>query len=69
MGSVEAKDRDPSPAAQHVSALSEDERNKILFAWNDTAAELPAVCAHDLFESQVDRTPDAVAVAFAEIDD
>jgi len=66
VGSVEAKDRDTSSAAQRASALSEDERHKILLAWNDTAVELPPVCAHDLFEAQVDRTPDAVAVSFAE---
>ncbi|PYX63490.1 MAG: non-ribosomal peptide synthetase, partial [Acidobacteria bacterium] len=30
--------------------------------WNDTAVEIPSVCAHEMFEQQVARTPEAVAV-------
>jgi non-ribosomal peptide synthetase component F len=30
--------------------------------WNNTAAEYPDVCAHALFEQQVERDPDAIAV-------
>lgn len=50
--------------ASETQALSESERNEILYAWNDTRVDFPAVCAHELFEQQVDRTPDAVAVVF-----
>ena len=32
--------------------------------WNDTAADFPAIPAHELFEEQVKRTPDACAVVF-----
>jgi amino acid adenylation domain-containing protein len=32
--------------------------------WNDTRADFPQVCTHELFELYVDRDPDAVAVAF-----
>jgi amino acid adenylation domain-containing protein len=45
--------------------LSEAERHKLLFEWNDTATEYPRhMCVHELFEDQVERTPDAVAVVF-----
>jgi amino acid adenylation domain-containing protein len=34
--------------------------------WNDTRADFPQVCAHQLFERQVADTPDAVAVIFGD---
>ncbi|NJR62068.1 MAG: AMP-binding protein, partial [Cyanobacteria bacterium CRU_2_1] len=37
-----------------------------LAAWNTTQTEYPAQCLPDLFEAQVDRTPDAIAVCFAD---
>jgi non-ribosomal peptide synthetase component F len=44
--------------------LTESERNQILYEWNDTRAEFPALCAHQLFEQQVEQDPDAIAVVF-----
>ena len=39
----------------------------MLYEWNDTGDEFPAdKCIHELFEEQVDRTPDATAVVFEE---
>ncbi|HEY7511066.1 MAG TPA: amino acid adenylation domain-containing protein, partial [Vicinamibacteria bacterium] len=35
-----------------------------LQAWNQTARDYPVRCVHALFEEQVERTPDAVALAF-----
>jgi amino acid adenylation domain-containing protein len=43
--------------------LSEDERAQLRH-WNDTVAEFPQLCTHELFEQQVARDPDGVAVAF-----
>ena len=43
--------------------LSEDEQAQ-LRRWNDTVAEFPQLCTHELFERQVARDPDGVAVAF-----
>jgi len=41
------------------------ERHKILFEWNKTARAYPqGKCLHLLFEEQVERTPDAVALVF-----
>jgi amino acid adenylation domain-containing protein len=47
--------------------LTERERNQILFDWNQTALELPrskTLC--ELFEDQVTKTPDAVAITFGD---
>jgi amino acid adenylation domain-containing protein len=48
----------------NAPALTERERRRILYEWNNTPAEFPDVCVHELFEQQVDRSPDAVAVVF-----
>jgi len=49
------------------SALSEQERHKILVEWNDTTVNYPKhLCIHQLFEAQVEKTPDNIAVVFKE---
>jgi amino acid adenylation domain-containing protein len=54
------------PLAQ-LSLLSEAEYQKILLEWNDTATNYPLDrCIHQLFEDQVKKTPDALAVVFEE---
>jgi amino acid adenylation domain-containing protein len=45
--------------------LNETQRNKILYEWNNTRADFPDACAHELFEQQVARNPDAIAVVSA----
>ena len=47
-----------------VTVLTEQERKRVLYEWNDTRADLPDVCAHELFEQVVARDPDAVAVVW-----
>ncbi len=45
--------------------LAEKERRQILVEWNATGREYPRnKCIHQLFEEQVERTPEAVAVIF-----
>lgn len=45
--------------------LTEAERYQLLVTWNDTAIDYPKeVCLHQLFEAQVERTPQAIAVVF-----
>jgi non-ribosomal peptide synthetase component F len=44
--------------------LNAHERRRILYEWNDTRNELPDICVHEMFEQQVARNPDAVAVVF-----
>lgn len=48
-----------------VSVLSRTERDRLILEWNDTATEYPREkCIHQLFEEQVERTPDHVALVF-----
>ena len=48
-----------------LSILTEGDRNKLLVEFNNTACEYPReLCVHELFEQQVERTPDAVALVF-----
>ena len=58
-----------SNPAQRISTLpllTESERHQLLVKWNDTHADFPTErCVHELFEDQVIRTPDAVAVISA----
>ena len=54
------------PIAQ-LPLLTATEREQLLVEWNDTHTEYPQdKCIHSLFEEQVERTPDAVAVVFKE---
>jgi len=54
---------EPSSRISALPFLSSAERNQILVAWNSTGSEFPAEkCIHELFESQVERTPDAIVV-------
>ncbi|KAG0195808.1 hypothetical protein BGX28_000579, partial [Mortierella sp. GBA30] len=51
-----------TPVAQ-LEVLPMDERQMLLSEWNSTAeADRDQHCLHHLFEQQVERTPDAVAV-------
>ena len=56
---------DPGQPISQLPILTEEERHQILEVWNDTARGYPADrCVHQLFEEQVGRTPEAVAVVF-----
>ncbi|MEG3959019.1 amino acid adenylation domain-containing protein [Microcoleus sp. herbarium2] len=56
---------DSAPCVAEIPLLSDQERHKILVDWNDTQADYPKdKCIHQLFEAQVEQTPDAVAVVF-----
>lgn len=47
--------------------LPEHERAQMLVAWNTTRAEYPRdVCLHRLFEEQVDRVPERIALVYEE---
>jgi len=47
--------------------LGEAEKHRVLVEWNDTAREFPSdKCFQQLFEEQVEETPDAEAVVFGE---
>src|SRR5262249_17695332 len=48
-----------------LSLMSVEERQQVIGAWNATEAAYPYdKCIHELFEQQVELTPDAVAVVY-----
>lgn len=50
-----------------LSLLAKGELHQLLIEWNNTQADYPKnKCIHQLFESQVEKTPDNVAVNFEE---
>jgi amino acid adenylation domain-containing protein len=57
---------DPDQSISTLPLLTEEEKHQLLVEWNDTAADCPrdSSCIHELFEAQVERTPDAVALEF-----
>jgi amino acid adenylation domain-containing protein len=63
---LEAVAADPRQRISDLDILAPHERQRILRQWNDTAAEVPSLTPPELFEAQVARTPDAVALAWAD---
>ena len=58
---------DPGQRLSELSLLTRGELEQMLTAWNQTAADYPKErCIHQLFESSVERTPEAVAVVYGE---
>nr|AXN93627.1 PuwA [Symplocastrum muelleri NIVA-CYA 644] len=56
---------DPSQEIARLQFLSETERQQLLVEWNHTKTDYPAdKCIHELFEEQVQLTPNAVAVVY-----
>jgi surfactin family lipopeptide synthetase C len=54
----------PNQPLSEISLLTQNEQ-QILKEWNNTQTEYPQeLCFHQLFEKQVEKTPDAVAVIF-----
>ncbi len=54
-------------SVDNFSALTEQERHKILVEWNSTKVDYPKhLCIHQLFEAQVEKNPDNIAVVFNE---
>jgi amino acid adenylation domain-containing protein len=62
---LEAIVANPSERIDQLPMLTEVEQQQLLIEWNDTQVDYPQdKCIHQLFEEQVERTPDAVAVVF-----
>ncbi|NEP32739.1 non-ribosomal peptide synthetase [Moorena sp. SIO3B2] len=50
---------------QNLPILTTDEQHKLLVEWNDTQTDYPKDrCIHQLFEEQVAKSPDAIALTF-----
>lgn len=55
----------PERPISQLSLLTKAEEQQLIVDWNNTEAEyLENKCIHQLFESQVAKTPDAIAVVF-----
>jgi surfactin family lipopeptide synthetase A len=54
----------PEQTLSQLPVLTAEENNQIVTEWNRTDGSYPQACIHELFELQVDRSPDAVAVVF-----
>jgi amino acid adenylation domain-containing protein/FkbM family methyltransferase len=55
----------PEQQISQLPLLTAVEQQQLLVEWNDTQADYPSdKCIHQLFEEQVQRTPDAIAVVF-----
>ncbi len=53
----------PDETIGRLNLIPAEERHRLLVTWNDTRTNIPThECVHQLFERQVERTPDAVAV-------
>ncbi|MGQ4484657.1 amino acid adenylation domain-containing protein [Streptomyces sp. SAS_281] len=52
----------PDTPAGRVDLLTEEERRRTLYTWNDTAREVPDATLPDVFEAQVRATPEATAL-------
>jgi non-ribosomal peptide synthetase component F len=62
---LEAVVADPQARLKDLPLLTEAERHQILVEWNDNKADFPQdKCIHQLFEEQVAKSPEAVAVVF-----
>ncbi|MCW3054915.1 MAG: amino acid adenylation protein, partial [Chthonomonadales bacterium] len=56
----------PDATIAELPLLSDTERKQLLVEWNDTCVEYPeATNLMELFEAQVSRTPNAIAVEYA----
>ncbi|WP_414542078.1 amino acid adenylation domain-containing protein [Nostoc sp. CCY0012] len=55
----------PEQQLSELPLLTTDEQHHLLIEWNQTQADYPQnKCIHQLFEEQVEKTPDAIAVLF-----
>ena len=64
---LESAAANPDQRLSDLPLLTEAEQRQLLVEWNDTETMYPQDrCIHELFERQVERTPDVVAVVFEE---
>jgi len=59
---LEAAAADPLAKISELPLLADEERQQLLVNWNATRAPYPQACVHELFEAQVQKTPDALAL-------
>ncbi len=52
----------PDQKISELPLLTIPEREKILYEWNKNQIPIPDACMHQLFECQVEQSPDAIAI-------
>jgi non-ribosomal peptide synthetase component F len=55
---------DPKESVGRLELLAPQERRQLLLEWNDTARDLPQVTLPALFEAQMERSPQGIALVF-----
>ena len=64
---LESMAANPWQCLGELPLITAAERHQLLVEWNNTKVDFPKhLCINQLFEAQVELTPDAVAVVFAE---
>src|SRR6266850_2315894 len=64
-GVADALEKEPSKLINSVQILPEAEERQVLVEWNDTRVEYgEGKCLHELFEAQVERSAEAIAVTY-----
>ena len=59
---------DPGKVVSQIDMLSADEKNRLLYEWNNTDASYPQdKTIHELFAEQADRAPDRVAIVVGRV--
>jgi amino acid adenylation domain-containing protein len=61
---VESIIANPAQSIDELTILTDPERHQLLVEWNQTQIDYPNQCIHQLFEAQVERTPDNIAIVF-----
>jgi amino acid adenylation domain-containing protein/FkbM family methyltransferase len=60
---LEEVEKDTGKRVGRMEMMSEEEREEVLEKWNETGREYgPVRCLHQLFEAQVESTPDGIAL-------
>ena len=60
--SIAAQTSAASQTSAELQLLTRREREQVLVEWNNTARDYPRdLCLHEMFEAQVERTPDRIA--------
>jgi len=54
----------PEQSIKNLSVLTAAEYQTLIFDWNNTQFDFPNLCMHELFEAQVIKTPQNIAVEF-----
>jgi len=65
---LEGLAEDPLTTVANLSLISKEERQKLVYDWNDTSEAYveSGLCLHELFEQQATRTPNQIALECGE---